>query len=75
MALNIRELARIGAHHRYAQLQSELALITREFPDVTNVVNEPKHIVRRRRVRMSKAQRKAVSTRMKKYWAARRAER
>lgn len=80
VSLNRREmhrLARVGAQARLVELERERALILRAFPGLeaglprsspeTNAASRP-----RRRRGMSAAQRKAVSLRMRKYWAARR---
>jgi hypothetical protein len=82
VSLNRREmhrLARVGAQARLVELERERALILRAFPGLeaglpggfpeTNPSSRP-----RRRRGMSAAQRKAVSLRMRKYWAARRKE-
>jgi hypothetical protein len=83
---NILELARRGASERYVELKAELADLLNHFPDlastgqqlvrrgrraVTAAAKEMSRPQRRRR-QMSPAARKAVSARMKKYWAARR---
>lgn len=82
VSLNRREmhrLARVGAQARLVELERERALILRAFPGLeasrpgsspeTTAASRP-----RRRRGMSAAQRKAVSLRMRKYWAARRKE-
>jgi hypothetical protein len=81
---SILDLARRGAEHRYQELKAELNALVRRFP---NVVKGGRTILRRgrravnaaaaemkprKRKRMSPAARKAVSARMKKYWAAKR---
>ena len=81
---SILDLARRGAEHRYQELKAELNALVRQFP---NVVKGGREILRRgrravnaaaaemktrKRKRMSPAARKAVSARMKKYWAAKR---
>jgi hypothetical protein len=81
---SILDLARRGAEHRYQELKAELNALVRQFP---NVVKGGREVLRRgrravnaaaaemqprKRKRMSPAARKAVSARMKKYWAARR---
>ncbi len=84
VSLNRRELhrlARVGAQARLQELERERALILRAFPGLEAGVpgsvpanpggGEPRA---RRRRGMSAAQRKAVSLRMRKYWAARRKE-
>jgi FAD/FMN-containing dehydrogenase len=78
------ELARKGAEHRYQELKAELATLKRTFPnlgeragralgDAVNTAERTVNDVARRRRRMSAAARRAVSERMKRYWAARRA--
>jgi hypothetical protein len=79
---SILELAKKGAIHRYQELKAELAELVKVFPHLRygsavspampDAVEEPK--VRRKRSKMSAAQKKAVGARMKKYWAARRKE-
>ena len=80
---HILELARKGAQHRLEELQAEIAALKRDFPElaartgaalgsaVGRTEREVKRTVKRGRT-MSAAARKAVSERMKKYWAARR---
>ena len=83
VSLNRRELqrlARLGAQARLEQLERERSLILKAFPGLEG--NAPAltgrvaggQSPRRRRRGMSAAQRKAVSARMRKYWAARRKE-
>jgi hypothetical protein len=80
----LQRLARLGAQARLEELRLEEAAIRRAFPDLfrgrrrgggqtasDNSVAPPKRR-RRRRSRMSPAARKAVSERMKKYWAEQR---
>ena len=84
---HILELARRGAEHRYAELKAEMAALVKTFPglvamgtrQVSRTVSKGRAVVeaeapkiRRRARKMSAAARKAVSLRMKKYWAARR---
>jgi hypothetical protein len=79
---DLREYARRGAETRVAELHAELAQIYHMFPDMrrrdprsgnsaadSQTVTPPR---RRRRKGMSAAQKKAVSVRMRKYWAERR---
>jgi hypothetical protein len=83
----LKEYARRGAETRIAELQQELKAIFRAFPDlakgqsrgtrggsklikVEETFGAP---VRRRRRKMTAAQRKAVGERMRAYWAARKA--
>lgn len=83
VSLNRRELqrlARLGAQARLEQLERERALILKAFPGLEGSMpalrgsSADGEAPRRRRRGMSAAQRKAVSTRMRKYWAARRKE-
>ena len=73
----LRRLARLGAMARLQQLKDEEAAIRAEFPELFggrraagDASGEPAR--RRRRTGMTAANRKAVSERMKKYWADRR---
>jgi hypothetical protein len=75
----LRRLARLGAIARLEQLKQEEAAIRAEFPELfgrgrRGAVAESAAAVGRRRQRkkMSPAARKAVSERMRKYWAERR---
>jgi hypothetical protein len=79
----LRRLARLGAIARLEQLQQEEAAIRAEFPELFGrgrrpagggnpAAEAPRGGRRRRRRRMSAAARKAVSDRMRKYWAERR---
>jgi hypothetical protein len=81
VTLNRRELhrlARVGAQARLEQLERERALILKAFPglEAGMPASFPARTApgarKRRRRGMSAAQRKAVSVRMRKYWAARR---
>lgn len=81
---NILELAKKGAEHRLQELRAEIAALVKNFPDLAERTGSAlgttvgrteasvNRTVRRGRT-MSAAARKAVSARMKKYWAARRA--
>lgn len=76
---DLRELARTGAEARLRALEAERAALLRMFPDLRSPVratgikaSQPRQRRGRRRP-MTGAERKAVSLRMKKYWAARRA--
>lgn len=76
---DLKEYARLGAEARVAELNAELAEIYRAFPNLRTRGRQsaaaPGGVVRassRRRKPMTAAQRKAVSARMKKYWAGRR---
>ena len=82
----LRQFARLGAQARLAQMDAEVAVIKAAYPDlagrlkpgrparpVVAVPEAPVAAKRPRRVhRMSAAERRAVSVRMKRYWAARR---
>jgi hypothetical protein len=75
----LRRLARLGAIARLEQLKQEEAAIRAEFPELFGrgrravAVEAPTASGRRRRrSKMSAAGRKAVSERMRKYWAERR---
>ena len=80
----LRRLARLGAIARLEQLRLEEAAIRGEFPELFGrgrressaaAASAPaagKGRRRRRRSSMSAAARKAVSERMRKYWAERR---
>jgi hypothetical protein len=71
-------LARIGAAARLAELDRERADLLRDFPGLRAASRAATGrdggvpVRRRRRRGMSAAARRAVSIRMKKYWAARR---
>jgi hypothetical protein len=78
----LRRLAQIGAQARLAELESERANLLSVFPGLRRTHGRaaaapstatPVTKRRRRRSNMSAAGRKAVSERMKKYWANRRA--
>jgi hypothetical protein len=73
----IRELARAGAEVALQRLRAEIVAIERAFPELA--LPRKRRAVRRsfkqateRTYRMSAAARKAVSARMKRYWAERR---
>ena len=74
----LRRLARLGAVARLEQLKEEEAAIRAEFPELSGrgrratVADTAKPERRRRRRTMSSAERKAVSERMRRYWAERR---
>src|SRR4051812_5536374 len=83
---DIRRYAIAGAEARLAEMTQESAAILRAFPELRedgkrrvggastrrNGTESDTPVPRRRRSKMSAAQRKAVGERMKKYWAARR---
>jgi hypothetical protein len=69
-------LARLGAEARLEALERERKAILANFPNIkegtrTHPARAHDAPVARRRNRMSASQRKAVSARMKKYWAER----
>lgn len=74
----LRRLARLGAIARLEQLKQEEAAIRAEFPELFGrgrraaTAADAAKPARRRRRKMSSAARKAVSDRMRKYWADRR---
>ena len=79
---DLQRYALLGAQARLQQLEEETANIYRTFPQLrgrngsvgTSTPSESDGpATKRRRGRMSAAQRKAVGERMKKYWAERRA--
>ena len=76
-AERIRELAREGAARALNQLRAEVIAIERTFPELAlpqrrRQVRQAVSKARKRSREMSAAARKAVSVRMKKYWAERR---
>ena len=76
----LRRLARLGARARLEQLRQEEAAIRAAFPELfgrrrkkaAGDGHAAASRTRRRRRAMSAAGRKAVSERMRKYWAERR---
>jgi len=73
----LRRLAQLGAAARLEQLRQEEAAIKSAFPDLfgrgrREPVGNGQAPGRKRRRGMSAAARKAVSERMRKYWAERR---
>ena len=69
----LKRLARVGAQARLAELARERAAMLRMFPDLGRASAGATAAARPRRRRgMSAAARKAVSARMKKYWAEQR---
>ena len=75
----LRRLARLGAMARLEQLRQEEAAIRSEFPELFGRGRRAEardgHVMSgrgRRRRTMSAAARRAVSQRMRKYWAERR---
>jgi hypothetical protein len=77
---DLKEYARRGASARAAELRAELAAIYKAFPDLRRGVavtaTPPARKTRaRKRKPMSAGQKKEVSVRMKKCWAAHRTAR
>jgi hypothetical protein len=70
----LRAFALVGARARLEELRKEEAALKAEFPELfRGSAPAPKKQTRKRgRRAMSAAQKKAVSDRMKKYWADRR---
>lgn len=74
MTLDMKELARLGAKARLAELDAERTAILKQFPGLratkpeAKTATEPKK-TRKRRKKMTAEQRKAASARMKAYWA------
>jgi hypothetical protein len=74
--------ARLGAVARLAEIEQERQAILREFPDLRRARPDASEARAKTTTRgkggargaMSPAQRKAVSERMRKYWAARRGD-
>jgi hypothetical protein len=86
LGIDLKHLARLGAVARLAELEQEMTALRRAFPGLrtqkpavaADAGDEPGAKApakkRRRRSKMSAEQRKAVSERMSKFWAARRAK-
>jgi antibiotic biosynthesis monooxygenase (ABM) superfamily enzyme len=84
---HILEMARKGAEHRYEELKAEIAALIKTFPHLregkasirkTAGVEQGQELAAdapsvQKRPRWSAAAKKAVSLRMKKYWATKRA--
>jgi hypothetical protein len=73
----IRQLAQIGAESLLKQLRAEIIAVERTFPELAlprrrRALRQSIQKVQKRTRHMSAAARKAVSARMKKYWAERR---
>jgi hypothetical protein len=73
----LRDLARAGAEATLNQLRTEIVAIERTFPELAlstrrREVRQTLARVTKKTRRMSAEARKAVSRRMKKYWAERR---
>lgn len=83
--LDVKRLALIGAESRLEALRTEISTILRAFPELGRgraagvaggaaAPSKKSRGGRKRNWNMSDAQKRAVSERMKKYWAARRKE-
>jgi hypothetical protein len=81
MTIDMKSLARLGAYARITELVEEMEALLRAFPELGQYrvsTRQPEPAAtgaapkKPRRRRMSAAARKAVSARMKKYWAGRR---
>ena len=73
----LRELAKDGADTALRRLRAEIIAIERTFPELAlprrrRALRQSVAAARKRTRQMSAAARKAVSQRMKKYWAERR---
>ena len=76
-AERLRELARTGAEAMLKQLRAEVIAIERTFPELAlqqkrRAVRDAIRSARTRVRKMTDAEKKAVSERMKRYWAERR---
>jgi hypothetical protein len=76
-AQRLRDLARSGAEVVLNQLRAEIIAIERTFPELAlpnkrRAVRQAFEKARKRVRTMTEAEKKAVSDRMKKYWAERR---
>jgi hypothetical protein len=83
----ILEMARKGAEHRHEELKAEIAALIKTFPHLHEGKESVRKSARvkpgkdlaadatpvQKRPKWSASAKKAVSLRMKKYWAARRA--
>ena len=74
----LRELATVGAHAKVSELEAQIRAIQAAFPTMTVGAVIP---AKRRRVkaksngtrrRLTAAEKKAISARMKRYWASQR---
>jgi hypothetical protein len=73
----LRELARVGAEVALKNLRAEIIAIERTFPELKlartkQAVRQTVNQAAKRTRHMSASARKAVSERMKRYWAERR---
>jgi len=71
-AERMRELARHGAEAMLTRLRAEITALERAFPELAARAGRRVQAARKRARRaMTAAEKKAVSQRMKKYWAGR----
>jgi hypothetical protein len=72
----VRSFALVGARARLTALQAEMASLLATFPELkgARAAAAPDGRKRGRKKPMSAAEKKAVSDRMRKYWAERRAK-
>jgi hypothetical protein len=70
----LKTLAKSSAESTLHRLREEIGIIERTFPELASSKGRGRVVdgVRKRAGKMSAAGRKAVSARMKKYWAERR---
>ena len=70
----LKHLARLGAEATLRRLRDEIRVLEQTFPEITSARGRQQvaTAVQQRASRMTAAGRKAVSARMKKYWAERR---
>ena len=70
----LKHLAKAGAEATLTRLRQEVEAIERTFPELSSAKGRARVVAStgRKARNMSAAARKAVSARMKKYWAARR---
>ena len=76
-AAKLRDLARAGAAQALKELRADIIAIERTFPELKlpaarRALNQSVDSATRRTRQMSASARKAVSARMKRYWAERR---
>jgi hypothetical protein len=76
---DLKEYARQGAAARVTELNAELAVIFRVFPELRRGIKAGEggaigNARKRKRRAMTAAQKAEVSKRMKKYWAGRKAK-
>jgi hypothetical protein len=71
---NLKQFARVGAEAKLAELRREQEAILQLFPELRRRAagSASAPAPRRRRSKMSASARKAVSLRMRRYWAERR---